>query len=73
MTPSFGEIQSTALKAARGAGLPWGLCEEAGAAVRWCWVHGLDGIGALAAVLEAYDPAECPLSMGVALAVEALN
>ncbi|MEM7439622.1 MAG: DUF3726 domain-containing protein [Pseudomonadota bacterium] len=61
MTPSFGEVQATGLKAARGAGLPWGLCEDAGSATRWLWERGYNGPGALAALLSNYDPDTCPL------------
>ena len=34
MSYSLNEFEALALKAARGAGLPWGLAEEAGKAVR---------------------------------------
>ena len=68
MIPSFGEVQATALKAARGAGLPWGLCEEASAATRWLWVHGFDGVSAVAAVLENYDADLCPLRVATRIA-----
>ena len=37
MTWSLNEIESLAKKAARGAGLDWGLAEEAGKTTR-CWV-----------------------------------
>lgn len=67
MTPSLGEVQSTALKACRGAGLPWGLCEEAAWAVRWLWAHGFDGLGALAALLPNYDQNTCPIRAAAAL------
>lgn len=68
MIPSFGEVQATALKAARGAGLPWGICEDAGAAVRWLWERGYDGPGALAALLQGYQPVSCPLRLAASLA-----
>ena len=32
---SLNELEALARKAARGAGLPWGLAEDAGWAVRW--------------------------------------
>jgi len=38
---SLNEIETTALKAARGAGYGWGLAEEAGAAARWLAEHDL--------------------------------
>lgn len=50
---SAGEVEALCQKAARGAGLPWGLAEEAGFAARWLHLRGLDGLEALVAVLEA--------------------
>ena len=44
---SLNEIQSQAAKAARGAGLPWGVAEEAGRAARWLEARGLAGLSAL--------------------------
>jgi hypothetical protein len=41
MRASFNEIESTVQKAARGAGYPWGLAEEAGQAARWLAANGL--------------------------------
>jgi len=38
---SLNEIETTVLKAARGAGYGWGLAEEAGAAARWLAEHDL--------------------------------
>lgn len=52
MICSFNEIDAMAKRAARGAGLPWGLAEEAGKAVRWACANGLPGADALACVLE---------------------
>ncbi|HSG36858.1 MAG TPA: DUF3726 domain-containing protein [Paracoccaceae bacterium] len=40
---SDNEVESLCLKASRGAGLDWGLAEEAGQAARWLAAHGLDG------------------------------
>ena len=51
MTLSFGEIESLAFKASRGAGLTWGLAAEAGKAVRWLAERGLAGPEVLAAHL----------------------
>ena len=48
---SFGEIEALGRRAARGAGLPWGLAEEAGRAVRILCAAGLDGAAALAGLL----------------------
>ena len=52
---SCSEVGALCLKAARGAGLSWGLAEEAGYAARWLYARGLDGPGAL---LEVLDKAE---------------
>lgn len=48
----MGEVQALALKAARGAGYPWAMAEDAGRAVRWLCEGGADGCGALVSVLE---------------------
>lgn len=40
---SLSEIEALALKAARGAGLSWGMAEEAGYATRWLAEQGIDG------------------------------
>ncbi len=55
MSWSLGEVQSLAIKAARGAGYPWGLAEEAGYTLRWLSAHGLPGTAALATLLAAMD------------------
>ncbi|MFT4959873.1 MAG: hypothetical protein ACI92Z_000950 [Paracoccaceae bacterium] len=52
MTLSLNEVETTAKKAARGAGHSWGLAEEAGRATRWLCAHGFDGCAALAALLS---------------------
>jgi hypothetical protein len=39
---SLNEVESTVWKAARGAGLAWGIAEEFGQAARWMAAHGLD-------------------------------
>lgn len=52
---SRNEIESLSMKAARGAGMPWGLAEEAGWAVGWLHAHGLDGASALLAHLAQAD------------------
>ncbi len=66
---SLGEVQALSLKAARGAGRPFGLAEEAAFATRFLIERGYDGAGALAALLQATDgtDARCPLALGVAL------
>lgn len=45
---SRNEVESVCAKAARGAGMTWGLAEEAGYAAGWLVSHGFDGAGALA-------------------------
>ena len=73
MSWSLGETAALALKAARGANLPWGLAEEAAGAVFWLHQRGLPGISALCGYLDicGYDrPGEaalCPLEIGTAL------
>ena len=49
---SLNEIQLQATKAARGAGLPWGVADEAGRAARWLEARGLAGLSALDGALE---------------------
>ena len=44
---SLNEIDSLCQKAARGAGLDWGLAEEAGFAAAWLAARGADGAAAL--------------------------
>jgi len=50
---SLNEIRALAAKAARGAGLPWGVAEEAGHAAGWLEARGLAGLAALDGALEA--------------------
>ena len=52
MTLSFNELESLARKAARGAGMTWGMAEEAGRATRWLCERSLPGAEALAALLS---------------------
>lgn len=66
MSWSVGEIAALSKKAARGAGLPWGLAEEAAWSVRWLCTHGLPGPEALALALTSKDGA-CPLATGAAM------
>ncbi len=49
---SRNEIESVCTKAARGAGMSWGLAEEAGYAAGWLASRGLDGAGVLARYLR---------------------
>lgn len=53
MSWSLNEVEAAARKAAKGAGLSWGLAEDAGRAVIWLEARGLKGAAALAAYLEA--------------------
>ncbi|WP_372885200.1 DUF3726 domain-containing protein [Shimia sp.] len=68
MSFALNEVEATAKKAARGAGHPWGLAEEAGKATRWLCAQGLDGVAILSTALSR-DPsaAACPLAEGAAL------
>lgn len=83
---TLGEIEALCQKAARGAGVDWGLAEEAGRAARALAAAGLPGPEALAAALAAGPGAAprvargrwtgagplCPLRTGAALADFAL-
>lgn len=50
---SQNEVEQLCLKAARGAGMSWGIAEEAGFAAAWLTMQGLDGPGVLLAQLQA--------------------
>lgn len=52
---SLNEIDSMVRKAARGAGLSWGLAEEAGKAARWLSAHGIPGPHLAAELLTMID------------------
>ncbi|KZM50398.1 hypothetical protein OA90_09915 [Labrenzia sp. OB1] len=59
---SRNEVASLCMKAARGAGLSWGLAEEAGFAAEWLVHHGIDGPSHLYAHLDqAQGRAWCDL------------
>ncbi len=64
MSWSLNEVEGLARKAARGAGLSWGLAEEAGRATRWLMAAGLPGADMLAGLLQRNDGREyaglCP-------------
>ncbi len=66
MTWSLNEIETLTRKAARGAGLSWGLAEEAGKATRWLCSAGLPGPAALAGLLTQNDGTDygqlCPIT-----------
>jgi hypothetical protein len=55
MSWSLNETAALAKKAARGAGMSWGMAEEAAFAVRWLASFGLPGPQALAGLLEQID------------------
>lgn len=52
MIVSLNEIETTVLKAARGAGLAWGLAEEAAFAARWLAERGIEWLEPMAAALD---------------------
>jgi len=80
---SVGETSSLAIKAARGVGMPWGIAEEAGFALRWLIRSGAPGVAAICRYLSAYERAMkvpeagstlvtpcdwiCPLHLGTAI------
>ncbi len=53
MNLSLNQVENTARKAVRGAGLPWCLAEDAGRAVRWLEMMRLPGMTWLLLVLAA--------------------
>ena len=55
MSWSIGETRALTLKAARGAGLGWGLAEEASEAVAWLQSRGLPGVSALCRYFNWYQ------------------
>ncbi len=55
MNLSLNEIEGLCKKAARGAGMSWGLAEEAAKAARWLSAHGMEGPALLAAQLREND------------------
>lgn len=55
MNHSLNEIEAHAKRAARGAGLSWGMAEEAARATRWLASHDLAGPAALSDVLTKND------------------
>lgn len=54
MICSLNQIEQTARKAVRGGGLPWGLADDAGRAVRWLHVYRMNGVAALLGLLERH-------------------
>lgn len=57
---SLSEIEAIAVKAARGAGLDWGLAEEAAFATRWLVEQGIDGPWVLAGHLDRLSMSPSP-------------
>jgi len=55
MLCSLNEIEAQLRRAARGAGLSWGLAEEAGKAARWQAMHGIDASLIFAVLFEQND------------------
>ena len=55
MSWSLGETGAIALKATRGAGMTWGLAEEASEAIVWLQGRGLPGVAALCLYLNWYS------------------
>lgn len=66
MSWSLNEVEGLARKAARGAGMSWGLAEEAGKATRWLVSHNLPGAEILAQLLTQNDGTDyaalCPVT-----------
>lgn len=52
MTYSLNQIEHTARKAARAGGVPWGLADEVGKAVRWLHTYRFNGVSMLIALLD---------------------
>lgn len=64
---SMNEVEMTALKATRGAGLPWSIAEDVGRASRWLAANGAEWSGLLLDALEpaiALDPESSPFLGG---------
>ncbi|MEO0497925.1 MAG: DUF3726 domain-containing protein [Pseudomonadota bacterium] len=52
---SASEIEALCAKAARGAGMEWGVAEEAGRAAQWLYTIGLNGPAALLRLLDRHS------------------
>lgn len=57
---SRNEVAALCMKAARGAGMSWGMAEEAGFAAAWLVTHGIDGPEHLCAHLQEAQGREWP-------------
>ncbi len=55
MSFSLNEVEALSKRAARGAGLDWGLAEEAAKATRWLCAYDLDGCRLLKIVMDAHQ------------------
>ena len=55
MSYSFNEVETTAKKAARGVGYPWGHADEIAKSARWLCGQSIDGCAVLARHLESAD------------------
>lgn len=55
MNVSLNEIDAMSKRASRGAGLSWGLAEEAGKATRWLVAHEFAGLEMLADIIDRLD------------------
>lgn len=66
MSWSLGELSALCVKAARGAGMSWGMAQEVGWAVRWLSRSGHGAAGALADRLRHPGRADCPFMTGLA-------
>jgi hypothetical protein len=64
---SLNEIEALAKHAARGAGLPWGLAEEAGYCVRWLASFGLPGPQLLADLFIANEQSDLSKQLPLSL------
>ncbi|MFK7858594.1 MAG: DUF3726 domain-containing protein [Granulosicoccus sp.] len=56
ISPSLNEVASLAKRAVRGAGMSWGIAEEAASSVRWLTAHKLAGPALLARLLKKQAP-----------------
>jgi len=63
MSYSLNEVEALSKRAARGAGLDWGLAEEAAKASRWLCAQGFDGCRVLANLLTADHVAGRPVAL----------
>jgi len=71
---SLNEVETLAQKAARGAGLPWGVAEDTGRAAAWVARRVGPWAGQLLALLEAPPPQdESPLLLAGALADQSVS